>query len=360
MQILVSLGKDPERRKRAHPYIGVSKKLCVLCDQILRNYSPLAEGGARRPSFKARGCHGKVYPLWTLPHCEDQPTISQLSLATAVSYTHSHIREQLQQQLQLKPGRAESSAGVTSVSSLPTDLALLQRRHVVDQAPQDPPKIAYEDSRSSRLGRMIEVVQVGLFPANGEEPSLVSIAFHALPPQGNHKLVEYGHEHVPDFHDAWNVHQFDRRYRDIPTGDGVRNGWEGNYRIYWNENDALPENETVKAFLGIQEVDPWRRFWYGDVFLVRCSEHTKTYKFDVHDLQLASLRDFRLSLKKEFQDMWKVRFLEAELKQDQRDEERRAKSETDKYILLQRMSVMIRDRLWVEITALISTLTGPQ
>jgi hypothetical protein len=224
----------------------------------------------------------------------------------------------------------------------------MRRNHVVDQRPQDPPKVAYDDQRSSRLGREIKAVQVGLFPADGKEPSLVSIAFHKLPPQGDHKLVEYGHEYVPDFHDAWNVHQFDRRYRDIPAKDEVRKDWDCKYRLYWNENDALPENETVKAFLGIKEVDPLRRSWYGDVFLVRCSEHTETYKFDVQDLQLASLWNLRGALEKVFQDMWKKRFLEAELKQDQRDEENRAKSETDKYILLQRMSVTIRNRIWVK------------
>lgn len=347
MQILVSLGKDPSWRRGAHAYIGVSKKLCFLCDQILQNYRPLAEQGTRRPSFKARQCHGKVYPLWTLPQCEDQPFISQLSLATAVLYTHRHVREKLQQQyrqLQLQPAIAESSAGVSSVGSFSADLALLRNKHLVNRRPQRPRSIAEEDQRSSRLGRKIKTAQVGLLPADGIEPSLVSIAFHELPTPANHKLVEYGWDYVPDFHNAWHVCQFDRRYLNIPSGDQFSSDWDGEYRLYWNENDALPENETIKALLGIEEVDPMRRFWYGDVFLMRYSEHPKTFKFNVHDLQLDVLQS-RAALKRVFQNMWEKRFLETELEQDQYSEEHRAKSEADKYILWQRMWVIIRVRL---------------
>lgn len=344
MQILVTLGKDPSWRRRAHAYIGVSKKLCFLCDQMLQNFRPLAEQGTRRPSFQARQCHGKVYPLWTLPHCDDQPFISQLSLATAVLYTHRHVREKLQQQLQVHPAIAESSAGVSSVGSLSADLALLRDRHLVDRRPQHPRNVAEEDQRSSRLGRKIKTAQVGLLPADGKKPSLVSIAFHALPTPADHKLVEYGWDYVPDFHAAWHVYQFDWRYLNIPGEDRSSKDWDGEYRLYWNENDALPENETIKALLGIEEVDPLRRFWHGNVFLIRYSEHPKTFKFDVHDLQLDILQS-QGALKREFQNMWERRFLEAEVEQDQYCEEHRAKSEADKYILWQRMSVMIRDRL---------------
>ena len=56
---------------------------------------------------------------------------------------------------------------------------------------------------------------------------------------------------------------------------------EGDYRLYWNENHELPvdpleeppENETIKKLLGIEEIDTMRRFWYGDIFIVRFSEH---------------------------------------------------------------------------------------
>ena len=61
-------------------------------------------------------------------------------------------------------------------------------------------------------------------------------------------------------------------------------------------------------------------------------------------LQLDILQS-RAALKREFQNMWEKRFLEAELERDQYCEEHRAKSEADKYILWQRVSVMIRDRL---------------
>lgn len=59
------------------------------------------------------------------------------------------------------------------------------------------------------------------------------------------------------------------------------------YRLYWNENDELRENEHIKAFLGMCRVDPARRFWTGDAFIVRFSEHAVTYAYDVHDMPIA-------------------------------------------------------------------------
>ena len=63
VQILVSLAKDADWYRRAHQYIGTSRKQGFLCNQILRNYTKLSMKGSRQPAFKARESHGKVYPL---------------------------------------------------------------------------------------------------------------------------------------------------------------------------------------------------------------------------------------------------------------------------------------------------------
>jgi hypothetical protein len=61
IQILASLGNSPGWHTRAHPYIGVSKKLCFLCSRILQNYSVLSTKQSRKPTFRARQCHGKIW-----------------------------------------------------------------------------------------------------------------------------------------------------------------------------------------------------------------------------------------------------------------------------------------------------------
>lgn len=110
---------------------------------------------------------------------------------------------------------------------------------------------------------------------------------------------------------------------------------EGDYRLYWNENHELPENENIKNLLGIKKVDGVRRFWYGDVFIVRFSEHAKTFAYDVHDAPAAIFQDRQLEAV--FQDMWEKQFLEAGLEGDRYFEGQQEKREADKELILQRM-----------------------
>ena len=65
---------------------------------------------------------------------------------------------------------------------------------------------------------------------------------------------------------------------------------EGGYRFYCSKDHELPENENIKIFLGLQKVVATRRFWYGDAFVVRFSEHPKTYAYDVHDVPTTSIQ----------------------------------------------------------------------
>jgi hypothetical protein len=341
MQILVSLAQNPNWYGRAHPYIGVSKKLCFLCDQILRNYDPLAGEVARSPTFRARQCHGKVYPLWTLPQCVDIPENLKRSLARSVTITYHQMRLMLQQKLPLQPAIAESSVGLTNPGSVSAHLAPLRDQHLIDGRPLASPQASNESEQPTGLGRKIKTVKVGRLPADGSDPDLLPIAFHALPKTTNVKMFEFGKDYVPDFHDAWDTRQFDRRYRNITFEDQPCKDWNGEYRLYWNENPTLSINETVKAFLKIEgEVEPMRRFWYGDVFLVRYSEQPITCDFDVHDLPF-TIAEYRWFLEQLFQGMWEDKYLEAQLEEDRYFKESLAKSEADKAIISQRMYVAV-------------------
>lgn len=115
----------------------------------------------------------------------------------------------------------------------------------------------------------------------------------------------------------------------------------GEYWVYWNENDELPENEHIKDLIGITHVDFARRFWFCDAFIVRFSEHPTTFAYDVHDAPAAMLQWH--PLKGLFQDMWEESYLESELQCDQSCEAEQQKREADQDIILQRMYVTTPD-----------------
>lgn len=140
---------------------------------------------------------------------------------------------------------------------------------------------------------------------------------------------------MPCFYDSWGKSQFDRRFRVLGLTKQPSRQWEGGYRIYWNINDDFAENEYIRGLLHIQEVDHFRRFWHGDVFLVRFSEHPQTFACDVQDTPNTIFRC--PGLQATFQHMWDNQFLEEQVEQERSTESRMEKLEADKEILSQTM-----------------------
>ena len=293
--------------------------------------------GARQPAFKARQSHEKVYPLWTLPRGDDVPCVAGLAIATAVRHAYQQVQQELQHEPVLQPAIAESSAGVTDPASVPRGYAAIKKRHLANQRTLNSSERVDRSEEPTILGRKIKSVQVGLLPADGSKPELIPIGFHALPEHGDPRIREGGRGYVPDFFDSWGECQFDRRYRTLVLQNQNVKELEGNYWLYWNANHELPENESIKYLLGIKKVNAIRRFWYGDVFIVRFSEHPKTLAYDVHNAPNTILQSQHL--KTVFQDMWENQFLEAELESDRYREAHQEKIEADKDIILRRMLV---------------------
>ena len=337
MQILVSLAKNADWHHRAHRYIGTSRKPCFLCNQILQNYNKLCVEGARKPAFKARRSHGKVYPLWTLPQSEIVPYVASLAMATATTQVYHQIQQHLQHEPVLQAAIAESSAGVTDSVSISGGFTAIKKQHLANQQTWSSSEMGEGSEEPITLGQEIKSVRVGLLPADGSKPRLIPINFHALPEKGDRRIRESGHDCVPNFHDSWGVYQFDRRYRILTFENQAIKELEGDYRLYWNENHELPENENIKNLLGIKKVNAVRRFWYGDTFVVRFSEHPKTFAYDVHDVPTAIVQCRYLETV--FQDMWENQFLEAELERDRYYGAHQEKIEADKEIILRRMLV---------------------
>ena len=337
MQVLGSLANNADWHQRAHRYIGVSKKLCFLCSQILRNYNRLSMKGVRQPAFTTRQSHGKVYPLWTLPHIEAVSPVTRIAMATAMTNTYHHIQQLLQHQPVLQEAIAESSAGVTDATSTFRGSTAIKKQYVANQRAANSLKKVSEREDSIILGRKIKSVRVGSLPANGSKPRLISINFHALPEKNDDRIRERGHDYVPDFGEFWGECQHDRRFRILTLENQAIKELEGDYRVYWNENDELPKNENIKKILGIKNVDFVSRFWYGNVFVVRFTEHPITFAYDVLDVPETIFEGPHLH--KLFQHMWENRFLEDEAQRDGAIEGHFEKVEADKEIILRRMLV---------------------
>ncbi|KAL7969223.1 hypothetical protein HDV63DRAFT_66176 [Trichoderma sp. SZMC 28014] len=335
MQILVSLANNADWHSRAHHYFGISRKPCFLCNQILQHYSKLSMEGIRQPAFKARRSHGKIYPLWTLPQSKIVPYAASIAMATAATRAYHQIQQYLQHEPVLQPAIAESSAGVTDSASISAEFTSTKKQYLANQRAWSSSEIVAGIEEPITLGQKIKSVRVGLLPADGSKPRLIPINFYALPERGDRRIRECGKDCVPDFYDSWGGCQFDRRYRTLTLQNQPIKELEGDYRLYWNENHELPENENIKNLLGIKKVNTVRRFWYGDTFVVRFSEHPKTFAYDVHDVPTAIFQ--YPHLEKVFQDMWENQFLEAELEGDRYFEAHQEKIEADKEIILRRM-----------------------
>lgn len=94
--------------------------------------------------------------------------------------------------------------------------------------------------------------------------------------------------HVPDLARYWGVlYNFDRTISRFDAINQKPESINRDYRMHWNTNDDLPVNETIKSWLGLDEIPCYRSFWYGDVFIERIGKDEKDgYDFDAEAYHL--------------------------------------------------------------------------
>ncbi|KAI6137114.1 hypothetical protein F5141DRAFT_69395 [Pisolithus sp. B1] len=98
-----------------YPYIGCSKLCCFLCFTFLRFF------GKRSPFFRVRGCHGRVYPQWSLPETDGLHADMCMELHLALRETFRHMSCEMTRAITTSlPAEAESSAGMTDDYSAPS------------------------------------------------------------------------------------------------------------------------------------------------------------------------------------------------------------------------------------------------
>ncbi|KAI5983585.1 hypothetical protein EDD15DRAFT_1859279 [Pisolithus albus] len=101
--------------KEFYPYIGCSKLCCFLCFTFLRFF------GQRSPFFKVRGCHGRVFPRWSLPETSGLHLSMCLELLLALRETSHYMSCEVTRTVATcLPTMAESSAGMTDDYSAPS------------------------------------------------------------------------------------------------------------------------------------------------------------------------------------------------------------------------------------------------
>jgi hypothetical protein len=284
MQILVSLANKPDQQERIHRYIGLSKKPCFVCSRVLLSYYMPSQSGTRKPFFNVRQSHGKIYPMWTLPNTGFVPSDFRLAIAVATKSAYKSISELLQKGLVLQPAIAKSSAGFTEIISAPVESTALVKNYLADQHALDSPKGADENDDSIVLGSKVKSVAVGILPVDGSQAMAAYVAFRALPVPSDLRIPEFGHDLVPNFHDAWGECQFNRGYLDVELRAQESDELNGDYRLYWNNNPDLSKNKSVKAHICKPTVEAARRLWYGDVFVVKFTEHPDTFAYNVYDV----------------------------------------------------------------------------
>lgn len=140
-------------------------------------------------------------------------------------------------------------------------------------------------------------------PVGGGKAQIIPIEVFA---HNDHSTaLDVSINHFPDFRPFWKLYDRDRMYQLLTMTNQEESKLNGQYTVYWNKNDELPENKWISNALGMLDVYFPRHFWYGDVFIFRLVDDIKQ---DLRDVP-PRLADAH-ALKAYFSNNWKTKELE--------------------------------------------------
>ncbi|KAI9703845.1 MAG: hypothetical protein M1836_007617 [Candelina mexicana] len=203
---------------------------------------------------------------------------------------------------------------------------------------------ALESSREElpciKLGRRRDTIRVVRIPAEGNaSPHLVMLDTYET--SKDYDAEDSFCFNVPDFSTFWGQEgNFRRLTREFDAKNQNPACVNGLYRVYWNRNDELPENEFLKRTVVKGEITFHRQFFYGDVFIVRQSSEGG-FDFDENGFQQYSdvppeLLDTQL-IQVIFEHFWKEGIPDKSLEQEAESGEFKAKMARDRDVVLARM-----------------------
>ena len=344
VQLLMELEpqlKESHNPARVFDYIGCSRRTCYLCCNFIQELG----------YFRTRGSHGKVYDQGTVPSSNDLPTISVYRFIVALATIEDDMKTHFDRSLGSRqlPHVAESSIG----NSVHSDTSI--ERHRLRQIGLDTEGLnapssseRRKDSPTSKLGKTRTSFRAARIPADSGIPiGIVRLITHEI--EKGYSCIDQAMNHVPNFAEYWGeACNFDRAMHRFNAINQELKSLNGDYRIHWNRNDELPQNETLKAMLGLVDVPSYRHSWYGDVFIERIGEVNGS-DFDEHayhlydDVPPAFLESQLIRLM--FRNHWENNILEDELEDNTVYQDLEQKAARDKELVLQRMYV--RDPLLI-------------
>ncbi|KAL8826765.1 MAG: hypothetical protein Q9191_003601 [Dirinaria sp. TL-2023a] len=285
MQLLVALEKQSqqERSCKIYPYLGVSKKTCFLCSEILTSF----------PFYRTRGSHMKVYGLWDIPQIEHLNRTFLFQFQSALLQTQNKLQSLVEQAFHVPkkskpPFVAESSAGISSrtgassidsrIRHLTKILGIEQRQTLDRENSKKASDSAFDPYRP--YGEVLRQIVALRLPGEGGKPSLVKAPLVVKPEDyvGSDRFSTI----IPCFSAYWGVHDrekrmlsFDAKNQDVMANNGL-------YYIYWIENDDLQPNSYLKELLPdtISTLPTHVRFWRGDIFIVKVEVDQHGHDFD--------------------------------------------------------------------------------
>ena len=300
-----------QRQPKPIEYMGCSKKTCYLCCLLL----------AKHGHFRTRGTHGKVYHRWTVP----ADLILQPASMSRVKEALLNVEHELIERFEdthHTPQLAEiPESSIGAAENIDPFLNSDKRRNLEhasgaqeDSHHQNPteqaPLFKLGKARDTFLSLRIPSIQ-------DERMEVVRLTTHEV--DNDYDCCDRAMLHVPDFSRYWGVmHNFDRGFSRFAIENQTPRSLNGDYRIFWNTNDDLPVNETLKSILGLEEIPCYRNFCYGDMFIERIGEDEEDgYDFDAEAYHLyddvpPELQDSK-ALRLILQRMWDYEIVEQAL-----------------------------------------------
>lgn len=339
VQLLMQLEhirRGDSKAARLFNYIGCSKKTCYLCCKFIEGHK----------FFRTRGTHGKVCDQWSVSDSNELPLESVFKIKVTLVDMEKDMITRFEDSL-CSPRKmllvAESSVG----NSVHSEASMYRHglrqvglesegihRQDRDERRKDPP--------ATKLGKRRTSFRAARIPADSSSPiEIVRLITHET--GEDYSCVDQTRNHVPNFAEFWgDIYNFDRTFMKFDAINHEPKSLNGDYGVFSNFNDELPENETVKGILGLIDVPSYRRFWYGDVFIERMrekngSESDKHAYYLYDDIPPQFLESQLIALI--FRRFWDSEDLEAQLEEDAQFQDLIQKMARDKDLVLQRMYV---------------------
>ena len=216
MQILMQIEKDYQldESNKIYPYIGISKKTCFLCTEVLNLF----------PFYRTRGSHGKVYGLWDIPPIAGLGLQFVIHLQAALLDVQRRLEELVTEAYHASLKNklafvAESSAGVSSDISASIIHRRLRHQGRVEQRLRNDDDEHQHQSRADATpyGEVLRYITAAKLPGDGDRLRLLKIPIVATPTY--YKGFDNYSTRTPNFRDYWGWLDFGKCVVSIDAED---------------------------------------------------------------------------------------------------------------------------------------------